>query len=452
MQAVTGGVFNLASGTISSGASLSFGNYHQGATPPTAQTISVMNNGPVGSYTENLDAAFGAPGTDITASGSFTGLAAGSTNNSSLSVGVTTGMAGTLAGAAVAVNFTSDGSGTSNLGMTPNGSQNVTISAGNVFSGKMAWNIPGSGNWSTDSSWTDTMSSATAGAPGLAGALSYADTATFGGMAHTLTLDVSPSLAGITFNTPTNTGYTITPSGGNGIMLSTGSSTPATVTVTSGSHTISAPVTVANGGVNVTGVGSVTLNGSANTFNGNISVGTGSDSPTLVINAGSSVNSNVAQGITATVAAGATLELAGSKSALVDNTNATNPMYRASVQNAGTLQIGDLSSVSTQQVGGIDPDGGTAGSVVVSDGSSLTADHINQTSLVIGNNSVFTLAPSASDGSPMAGQGSAVGSSLVLAGSLAPSSSFIASSGSLLSAGGVSAAALSPSLGAARQL
>ncbi len=117
-------------------------------------------------------------------------------------------------------------------------------------------------------------------------------------------------------------------------------------------------------------------------------------------------------------------------------------MYRASVQNAGTLQIGDLSNVSTQQVGGIDPDGGTAGSVVVSAGSTLTADHIVQTSLVIGNNSVVTLAASDPSGNPMVGLGS--GSGLALAGSLTPSSSFVSASGSLLGAVSASSASIGP--------
>ena len=87
----------------------------------------------------------------------------------------------------------------------------------------------------------------------------------------------------------------------------------------------------------------------------------------------------------------------------------------------------------------------TPGSVVVSDGGMLTADHINQTSLMIGNGSTFTIAPSNADGTAMASVGS--GNSLLLAGSLTPSSSFVAASGNLLSAGSSSAAALSPSLG-----
>ncbi len=163
---------------------------------------------------------------------------------------------------------------------------------------------------------------------------------------------------------------------------------------------------------------------------------------TLQINA--SGTTSVATGVTATVALGATLELDGTTSALTDSTNS---LQRASIQNDGSLVVGAATAPTVggtvQQVGGIDGIS-TPGSVVVSDGASLTADHINQTSLVIGNGSVFTLAPSNADGSPMAGQGS--GSSLLLAGSLTPSSSFVATSGSLLS-GSPASATQSVSLG-----
>jgi len=126
------------------------------------------------------------------------------------------------------------------------------------------------------------------------------------------------------------------------------------------------------------------------------------DSPKLVINAGNSVNSNVAQGVTATIATGATLELDGTKSALVDNTHPTDPTYRASILSSGSLVVGAGSIADVQQVGGIDQNSGVGGTVTVANGASLTADHINQNSLVIGAGSTFTLAPSAMDGSPMA--------------------------------------------------
>ena len=156
----------------------------------------------------------------------------------------------------------------------------------------------------------------------------------------------------------------------------------------------------------------------------------------LAVNGSSTLRLNVTSGtptvstgVTATVAAGATLDLAGSIPALSDAAP-TSAQQRVDVLNAGTLTVDPPTMGSViQQVGGIDPNGGTAGSVVVNDGANLMADHINQTSLVIGSGSTFTLAPSNSDGSPMVGVG------LALAGSLRPSSSFLASSNSLLAAG-----------------
>jgi hypothetical protein len=140
-----------------------------------------------------------------------------------------------------------------------------------------------------------------------------------------------------------------------------------------------------------------------------------------------------ATGVIATVASTATLELDGMTSALTDSTTALD---RTSIQNAGAVVIGNATVTPTtmQQVGGIDG----AGSTTVADNAMLTADHINQTLLVIGNGSVFTLAPSDANGNPMA-----AGGGLVLAGSLTPSSSFIAGSGSLVGTG-VADASISP--------
>ena len=172
----------------------------------------------------------------------------------------------------------------------------------------------------------------------------------------------------------------------------------------------------------------LTLSGSTTLNTGNALAVNGG---TLNFNLGNTSTPSVGANVTAMVANGATLELTGTISALADPTalssgTDTHPTQRVAIQNEGALEVdgGTTMTQATQQVRGIDG----AGSVTVADYSSLTADHINQTSLVIGNGSVFTLAPSDSNGNPMA-------SGLVLAGSLAPANSFLASSGSLLGAG-----------------
>ncbi len=139
---------------------------------------------------------------------------------------------------------------------------------------------------------------------------------------------------------------------------------------------------------------------------------------------------SVGTGVTVAVNDSASLELAGTTSALTD---VTMIVQRASIMNNSTAASGvHVLDGAVQQVGGING----SGSVVVGNttGASLTADHIIQASLVIGNGSTFTLAPSDSNGKPLAQGG------LALADSLTPSSSFVATSDSLLSMGLASSA------------
>ncbi len=210
------------------------------------------------------------------------------------------------------------------------------------------------------------------------------------------------------------------------------------LSVNAASGNVIAPITVAGGTFTMAGTGTMTIT-AAPILDANSNLAVSSSGGKLVLNISS--NPTVQANVTATVASGATLELAGTTSALADPTALStfgpprNASQRVEVQNSGTLQVDDG---AVQQVGGID---GT-GSVVVgsSTGASLTANHIIQNSLTISAGSTFTLAPSDPSGLPSAAGG------LVLAGSLTPSSSFLASSGSLLGAGGASSLA-SPSLG-----
>jgi hypothetical protein len=143
---------------------------------------------------------------------------------------------------------------------------------------------------------------------------------------------------------------------------------------------------------------------------------------------------------------------------------ATNPPIRASVLNDGTIVAG---AGAMQQVGGIDPNTGTNGLVLVSDGATLTANHINQNLLVIGNGSTFALAPSDAMGNPTTSALAALGQNapssaqstassssggFALANSLAPSSSFVSSGASLIGGANDSAqaaASLGGSVGSA---
>ena len=114
---------------------------------------------------------------------------------------------------------------------------------------------------------------------------------------------------------------------------------------------------------------------------------------------------------------GATLELAGSVSALATGSNRVNIVNNST--SAGVLVSGTL-----QHVGNIDGGGTTQ----VNAGSDLTANHIVQSALVIsgtaGSHGLVTIAASDASGNPLA-----TSNGLALAGSLPPNEPFGASGG-----------------------
>jgi autotransporter-associated beta strand protein len=158
------------------------------------------------------------------------------------------------------------------------------------------------------------------------------------------------------------------------------------------------------------GSGTWILSG-ANTYSGGTTVSAGilefDTAPTLNSNTTFQANggtlrfkvttgsATVGTGVTATVASGATLELAGSVAALAAGAN------RVNISNGSTTPAGILVSGIGQVVGNIDGIGNTQ----VNAGSSLTANHIIQNALVIGGTSnsfgLMTIAPSDPSGNPL---------------------------------------------------
>jgi hypothetical protein len=118
--------YDYASASISP---LNIGNVREGS----AGTGYLSVSNAVGPFRENLDASFSGNKTGDVAStsGTITGLAAGSTNNNGLLVGINTGTAGAKSGT-VEVNLVSNGSGTSGLGNTQLDPQTVNVT-GNVY-------------------------------------------------------------------------------------------------------------------------------------------------------------------------------------------------------------------------------------------------------------------------------------------------------------------------------
>ena len=131
---VTGNVFRLAAAnTITT--PISLGNVHVGASFGT-QALTIQNTATNDGFSEKLDASFGANGGLATNNaGAFTLLAAQSTNNSALTVGLggaaNTAVAGAKSGT-VTVNLTSDGTGTSGLANFALSAQTLTVT-GNVY-------------------------------------------------------------------------------------------------------------------------------------------------------------------------------------------------------------------------------------------------------------------------------------------------------------------------------
>ncbi|MBI2802257.1 MAG: choice-of-anchor D domain-containing protein, partial [Gammaproteobacteria bacterium] len=131
---VSGNVYRLASANAL--AAINFGNVH--VNDAVQQALNITNTAVADSFSEKLNASFGASSdARITTNGSINQLAAGSSNNSSMVVGLNTVAAGTVNGTQV-VNFASDGAGTSGLGITALTSQTIGVSGnittvGNVF-------------------------------------------------------------------------------------------------------------------------------------------------------------------------------------------------------------------------------------------------------------------------------------------------------------------------------
>ena len=199
--------------------------------------------------------------------------------------------------------------------------------------------------------------------------------------------------------------------------------------------TISAPVII-DGTNQLTfdgaGMGTVTVGGI--TPSSTASVGLTKSSPGLLqisgapkLNAGSTLSVshgtlefNVASGmatigpnVNATVANGATLQLAGTVSALSDG-SAINPTSGnlVNIANSGSLTV----TSGNQSAGAVTGSGTT----VVQAGANLTASQIIQSSLTIGAGSTITIRPSGS------GAASGVATSATSAAPLAPTDPFIA--------------------------
>jgi hypothetical protein len=121
--AVTGAVYAYASASLGA-TTVALGNVHVGATD-TAKLV-LTDSATNLSFTEALDASFTGTTGAALGTGTVSLLAAGATNSTALTVGLSTGTAGALSGTAV-LGLTSDGTGLDGLGTTALASQTVSL-------------------------------------------------------------------------------------------------------------------------------------------------------------------------------------------------------------------------------------------------------------------------------------------------------------------------------------
>ena len=152
---------------------------------------------------------------------------------------------------------------------------NMLTVKGYVYSGQSTWTA-GSGNWTNFTNWT-----ALGGTPGLDGALSTNDTATFGtGGGGVVTLSTNAVLNALTFSNASS--YAI--AGAGTISLEQGSSAPS-ITTLQGSHTISNALALSTNVIVTNASGTMlTLSGSI----GGAGILTNSGSGTLMLAASNS--------------------------------------------------------------------------------------------------------------------------------------------------------------------
>ena len=121
---VEGTFFNFATASVAAPNPVNFADRHVGDV--LSQALSIENIGTVDAFTEKLDASIGGATGSASASGSFSGLGAGVTNASSLTVGLGSSHDGAQSGTAT-ITLTSDGAGIDTLGTTPLTAQTVTV-------------------------------------------------------------------------------------------------------------------------------------------------------------------------------------------------------------------------------------------------------------------------------------------------------------------------------------
>ncbi len=232
-----------------------------------------------------------------------------------------------------------------------------------VFSGSARWN-GGSSSWGTGSNWNDQLTPAIGAAPGtFAG---YSDAAAFDDGASNRAVNLngtSPHLMSMTLADTTGSGYTLAQGSGGTLVMDNGAGTAA-ISVISGTHTITAPVTLSS----VTSIASIggtlllntTLSGSGSlitTGSGQLTL-PGAD--TLSISGGVSVSSGTLAAPLGIPHGGGAIDVAGGATFA-----AGGQVKRAVSGNGAVTAISDLIIGNSTQPGQFNQGGspGTGGTL-----------------------------------------------------------------------------------------
>ena len=239
----TTGVISVAGLTVAPttytlGASASAATIHKGGSATITATIT--NTGAAGTDTLNFSSLnvsaspAGGTVTGVTLTLSNSALA----NNNGTQSGTATFSSTTAGTYTLTPTVASALNGTLGSAATLGGVTSTTVK---VFSGRGRWNTPGAGAWATGGNWTDLDDAGVHAAPGSFAGFAASDTAVFdaaGGSSVVSLNGSSPSLTALTFNGGSST---LARGTGGTILLNNGAS-PATITDSAGSHSITAPV------------------------------------------------------------------------------------------------------------------------------------------------------------------------------------------------------------------
>ena len=230
---VTAYGYRAAAASVASN-SVDLGKFHVGASGLLGST-GVTNTSVADGYSESLALSQSSVSGGASVSNLGT-VAAGATRN--IGVGLASVSAVGANTGSVTLGVVSSGSGTSSLSDLALANQVINVSA-TGYSGQSVWSVDANGVWNSFDGWDGP-----GGKPGVDGGLSVQDSATFGTAAtsaRTITLGAAiPTLRSLTFDNGAAS-YYIAAGGAGRLQLGTAGG-DGTVSVASGTHTVSAGI------------------------------------------------------------------------------------------------------------------------------------------------------------------------------------------------------------------